>query len=403
MPGPEHNNNGIESSLLTKPAIIFCWLAFCILTALFEKTQIALFLGFIFILTAVSYLWARAALKDVDFGRHADRTGVFPGQTFTVTRTIANRKALPLIWVEIREDCGADDPASAPPASIITHKVYDDKKEDHTDVYERLYTLSLVHWYGRVSFPDTWTAKRRGIMTIGSALVRSGDGFGLCATGKRFDAPAPDRIIVFPALVDVSVASIVNDMWDTRSRTTGYLEDRTSIKSVRDYQAGDPVRNINMRLLARGQSLKTNVFEIVTPDSVLFVLDPGSFAAGHPRQFEEALSITASLIDALTKRGIAVSLMAPASPWYAETCTAPSCGEAARFEMLALLAAAAVKNGPLAGAPPDWVEEAGKIYYIAADPSLVTAPGLLALLPEYKTRITTPEDLHGYCRIRKAV
>jgi uncharacterized protein (DUF58 family) len=304
--------------------------------------------------------------------------------------------------VEIRESCAADEPASPPPSSVITRTDLHDADGKEIVVYERFYTLSMVPWYGQVSFRDPWTAHRRGIMELGASFVRSGDGFGLCATGHAYEPASPDRIVVFPALVDVSVAGIVNDMWDTRSHESGYLEDRSAIKSVREYQAGDPVRNINMRLLARGQALKTNVYEIVTPDAVLFILDPGSFRNTDLRFFEDALSVTASLIDALTRKGLSVSLLTPASAWYGETCTTPSCAQADRFQMLALLAAASEKDGPVRGAPPDAAEEAGKIYYIAADAQSVTAPGLLSLLPAHKTRILTPDDLSAYGRAGKA-
>ena len=395
------NNNGVESSYLTKPISIVGWLVLCVIAALFEKTPIALFLGFIFILTLASYLWARHALKNVDYIWRSDRIGVFPGQTFIVKRTIVNRKALPLIWVEIRESCEADDPAAPPSEFIVMNEEYAENKDTRIRTYERLYTLSLVHWYGQVTFPDEWTAHRRGIMEVGEAIVRSGDGFGLCAVGRPFELPGGNRIIVFPNLVDVSVSSIINDMWETRSRTTGYLEDRTAIKSIRDYRTGDPVRNINMRLLARGQSIKTNVYEIVTPDAVLFILDPGSFRDTTSHVFEEALSVTTSLIDALSRRGIAVSLFVPTSKWYKETCTNPSCAESYRFEMFSLLAAASNMDEPINGLPPDWVEEVGKIYYIAASSSKLTSPNLIGLLPEHKTRIMTPDELDKYRIIGK--
>jgi uncharacterized protein (DUF58 family) len=399
---PNPDRNGVDSSILTKPAAIVCWLVCCVLAVLFEKTPLAFFLGFVFVLTALSYLWARAALKNVVFTRHTERSGVFPGQTFPVTRTLANEKALPLIWAEICEACEADEPAAPPPSSIITRTLPGDESGKEIVVHERFYTLSLVPWYGKVSFEDHWTAHRRGIMELGASVVRSGDGFGLCATGHTYEPASPDRIVVFPALTEVSAAGIVNDMWDTRSRETGYLEDRSVVKSVRDYMAGDPVRNINMRLLARGQALKTNVYEIVTPDAVLFILDPGSFRGTDARHFEDALSVTASLIDALTRKGLSVSIMTPASAWYGETCTTPSCARADRFQMLALLAAASEKDGPILGLPPGHAEEAGKIYYIAADAKSVTAPGLLSLLPAHKTRILTPDELSAYCRGGKA-
>ena len=396
MADQSNNNKGVESSYLTRPVALIIWLGLCIVCVMFEKTQLALFLGFVLILTSISYFWAKFALKNVDLVRHSDRYGVFPGQTFSVSRTIVNKKALPLIWVEIHESCDLNEPAGPRPEFIISHQINVGDEKNVINVYERLYTISLVHWFGKVTFPDEWTAHNRGIMRLGRADVRSGDGFGLTSVGKTFDFENDDRIVVFPTLYDVSVSSIVNDMWDTRSRTTGYLEDRSVIRSIRDYQAGDPVRNINMRLLARGQSLKSNVFEIVTPDTILFILDSGSFNNTPNPIFEDMLSVTASLIDALSRRGIAVALFTPASAWYAETCTDPSSTESGRYEMFALLAGVSKDDVPINGVPPEWVEETGKIYCVSAGPSRMRSPGLLGFLPEHKVRMLTPDDIDLY-------
>jgi len=251
-------------------------------------------------------------------------------------------------------------------------------------IYERRYTLSLVKWRQSVYFKDEWMAERRGIMEISSLALRSGDGFGLCAVGKVYTFDEPRRIVIYPRLASVSVWGILNDMWDTRSENDGYLKDRTVIKSVRDYLPGDPARDVNMRLLARGQTLKTNVFETVTPDTILFVLDVGSFRHHQSEVFERALSVTAALIDALIKGGISVSLMTPASKWFPETCTAPSTQDRDLYQMFELLAAAAQDDAAFTAAAPLPIAEPGRIYIIGGDPDSLTVPPGLFQFPENK-------------------
>ena len=387
--------NGIDSSILVKPPAIVVWFVICILSVLFDKTVLGFFAGFVFILSLSSYLWARASLKNVDFDLTVDSAGVFPGQIFTVTRTLGNHKALPMLWAEIRETCELSD-CAAPRADVIVGKeVLQDPDKGPEMVYQRLYSLSLVKWHRTISFRDEWEAKRRGILEIGASLLRSGDGFGLSAEGKKYGFSAPGRIVIYPQLSRTSVAEILIDMWDTRSETDGFLKDRTIIKSVRDYLPGDAARDVNMRMLARGQGLMTSVFETVAPDTVLFVLDAGSFHESASEVFERALSTTASLIEGLTQRGIQVALMTPASKWFGETCTRPSSLERDRFGMFELLAAASQND---AAFTPDIClldHEPGRIYIVCADWSRLTVPAACLPFPEHKILCLTADEGGG--------
>ena len=386
-------SNRADSSLLTKPGAIIFWLVLCIVCVLFEKTGIAIFLGFVFVLSLTSFLWARYALKDVDCKLTIDRIGMFPGQLFFVKRSVQNKKTLPLLWAEIRESCTLEDCASPLADVIVKEEIYtgETEKELHS-IYERLYTLSLIKWRQSVFFKDEWQATRRGIVEIESTMLRSGDGFGLCAESKIFELSPRPRIVVYPNLVPTSVAGILNDVWDMRSEKDGYLKDRTIIKSVRDYMPGDAARDINMRLMARGQSMKTNIFETVTPDTILFVLDTGSFRQSSQSIFERALSVTASLIDELTKRGIGISLMTPASKWFAETCTLPSSLESDKYHMLELLAAVSQEDEDFSPNIPMPILELGRVYIVCSNAKNLTIPLGTFSFPEHKQLCLEAED-----------
>ena len=391
-------NNRVDSSLLVNPAAIAVWLVLCVIAVIFEKTGFGIFAGFVFVLTLSSRLWAEASLKEVDFELSVDRQGMFPGQDFTVTRIVRNRKALPMLWTEINEPCLPDD-CAAPVADVIEESLAPANPEAAPDAepekfYFRRYTLSLIKWRQAVLFKDKWLAKRRGILEIDVSTLRSGDGFGLCALGRPYAHAAPQRLVVYPRLALTSVWGILNDMWDTRAENDGYLKDRTVIKSVRDYLPGDAARDVNNRLLARGLSMKTNVFETVTPDTVLFVLDAGSFRHTEPAVFERSLSVVASLIEGLTIRGVRVSLMTPASKWFGEACTPPSALESDRYRMFELLAAASRDDVGFSGggAGSTLPDEPGRIYIVCADVSSLTIPEGGFPFPGHKLQYLTAEE-----------
>ena len=383
-------DDGAVASLLVSPAANAVWLVLCVLTAVYGKTLAAFFLGFVFLLATSSYLWAKMALKDVEFEIIAETSGVFPGQAFTVNRTIRNRKLLPLLWVEFREACSLDD-CALPDENVIAERE-DMQGDRRVKVRERLYRLSFVKWLQAVSFSDEWTAARRGIMSIGETVLRSGDGFGLCVAAKRFQSAQPRRITVYPRLVDVSVGRIINDMWDTRSSSGGFLKDRNLVKTVRDYLPGDPARDINMRLLARGQTMKVNCYEIVAPDSVLFIVDAASFSGGSDGDFEMSLSVVASLIDGLMRRGLAVSLLAPESEWFPEECSPPAGGLAGRDHMFELLAALSRDGSRLSERPVAAPELYGQVYYVAGSLAEAGALRILGAFPDHRTRILLCDD-----------
>lgn len=384
------NDTGTDSSYLANPVVIAICLVLCVISAILGASYVALFLGFVFILTLIAYLWARYSLKNLSYKIKVNNQFIYPGQQFVVKRSFNNGKMLPLIWLEISESCNISDCAMPSEEYIVTRE---DRVADNTiTIQERLYTLSFIKWHQKVSFKDPWEAKRRGIMQIKSSTLKSGDGFGLCAKTKVFEFDVPYRITVFPQLLDVSIGKIINDIWDSRSASHGYLHDKTIIKSIRDYIPSDSAKEINMRLLAKGGDLKTNLYEIVTPDSVLFILDSKSFEMSSKEQFEEALSILASLIDGLCEYGVAVSLYTPKSEWFPEDMTEASNSEHAKYLMLERLAAAEPTDEVFSSNILANAQESMQVYYVSSTIENATSLNVLDQFPEHKTKCLVLQD-----------
>ena len=384
------NDTGNDSSYFGNPVAIAICLSLCVIAAIMGSTKIALFLGFVFVLVLAAYLWAKFALVNLSYSIKIENQHIYPGQKFTLKRIIKNEKFLPLVWLEINEKCDIADCAMPKEEFIVKGEDLVDDKPIET--YIRKYTLSSIKWFQKVSFRDVWEAKKRGIIQIEGSSIKSGDGFGLCAKKKEFKFEKPYRITVFPELVDVSVGKIINDIWDSRSAAKGYLQDKTIIKSIRDYLPGDSAKDINMRILARGGIVKSNVYEIVTPDSVLFILDNNSFEGIAAAEYEETLSILASLIDGLMIQGIAVSLMTQASDWFPEGVTETSCSEYAKYIMLEKLAASSASDQSFSDSIAIDSTESLHVYYVASSIKNSSSLHLLEDFPEHKVRFLTLQD-----------
>ena len=389
--GNDKTQPAVQSSILVHPVTIAIWMAVCVVSALASHTVLAVFSGFVFALTLCSLVWGRLSLRGVHYDLDLPKRGVFPGQSVALTRTVYNGKILPLLWFELLEPCSPNG-CAVPEGNLIVSNPNATEDGPIDDAWRCLYSFSILKWHQTLTFSDLWTAKCRGIHRIDKVTIRSGDGFGLCAANDHLTLTASRQITVYPQLTDVSVDAILNDMWDSRSRSLGYLEDITMMKSVRNYTARDPARRINQRLLARGQGLKVNQYEVVTPSDVLFVLDTSSFSGQNSEHFELVLSILASLITGLSRRGVNVGLIAPRSAYFPQTCVEPSTGELELTRMLELLSAAAQENPPLEHiADYPAAKLLGQVYCVAYNEESSTSLQTLAHFPQHKVQLLTFE------------
>jgi len=362
----------------------------CIWATLYHHTVPAVFAGFFFALTLCSFLWGRLALRGLGYSIAVPKSGIFPGQNITITRTVHNGKLLPLLWLELLEPCAPNGCLLPDSKLIVTNPSIPEDRPD--DIWRCQYSFSLLKWHQTLTFSDIWQAERRGIHRVGEVTIRSGDGFGLCAASNTIMLPAARYVVVYPRLTDVSIEAILNDMWDSRSRSQGRLEDITLLKSIRNYTPRDPARRINQRLLARGQGLKVNQYEQVTPSDVLFMLDVASFAGADAEHLECVLSILASLITGLSRRGINVGLVAPRSAYFPQTYSRPSSGEGELVSMLELLSAASASDAAI-DTTMEYIspELLGQTYYVALSEKAATSLQALAGFPAHKTQLLVLE------------
>ena len=154
---------------------------------------------------------------------------------------------------------------------------------------------------------------------------------------------------------------ITRRLSELESDRRGLYTDPTLINSIRDYQGGDSSRDINWRMLARGDRLMTNVRERLSmrrlcliPDlesySVTIEGKDGNVTTDHfdvdRDSFEAMLSMTASLAAALSEKGALCSLIIPAYEDVPENIVIPENAQDAIPELLTALAEISYGGGP---------------------------------------------------------
>lgn len=159
--------------------------------------------------------------------------------------------------------------------------------------------------------PLLWQAEKRGLLRCGDAAVRTGDDLGLTFSETHPPVKGETLLTVWPRRVPVKTEAFLQNLWDGQAGRRGYAEDPTLLRSVRDYREGDSARRLDKRMLARTGELMIREYETVLPCSLRFICDVNSFGPGE--ELEESISIMASLLEELCRRGIPCSLTLPAA------------------------------------------------------------------------------------------
>ncbi|UOE45413.1 DUF58 domain-containing protein [Agromyces larvae] len=135
--------------------------------------------------------------------------------------------------------------------------------------------------------------QRRAVIVAGPAVSVRGDELGLLRRTVRWNEPV--ELFVHPrtARLKPSAAGLVRDL---EGEVTAKITDHDiSFHALRQYEPGDPLRNVHWRSSARTGQLMVRQYEETRRSQLLLLLatDPAQFA--DETEFELAVSIFASL------------------------------------------------------------------------------------------------------------
>ncbi len=268
---------------------------------------LALLLG---LLAGMVVLWDRYALTNVTYQRRLSTTRLFVGEQADLVIEITNAKPLPLSWLKAEDEFPTQ-------ISMARGRLFRTSRSDR----QMLTNLLALRFYERVRKHYHLTAVKRGVLTFGPVLLRSGDLFGF-RQQQRVDEQV-DEMLVYPRVVPVSAlvlpASYPFGDLLTRRRLT---DDPLRITGTRPYVPGDNPRFLHWKATARRGELQSKTFDPGASSRTAIFLDIQT-VRGMPGlvddYLEYAISTAASVARLLLDRREAVGLYA--NGWQRRTAT----------------------------------------------------------------------------------
>lgn len=258
-----------------------------IVAVLLQNVPLFLLALLVLIASVVSRMWVKYALKKLEYSRWVGESHVFFGESVPLELSIANRKILPLPWVNVQDEIPQG-------VTFPEGKVWWSKSRSSGFLST---TLSLS-WYHRITQRYVIECNQRGFFEFGPATVRSGDLFGFSYTDSKVEQR--DQVIVYPKILPVTGLEIpprhpVGELGVKKQ----LFEDPVLVMGVKDYTPGDPMRRIHWKLSAHRGKLQTKIFEPTTSADLAIFLDvrtvEAPFWGKHHDLLETAILTVASI------------------------------------------------------------------------------------------------------------
>jgi uncharacterized protein (DUF58 family) len=263
-----------------------------VLAAWNGQTPIVVLTSLLFSSAGFAKLWSHLSLTRISCRRQLSERRVFPGEKINVKLQVANRKPLPLPWIQVDDQIpealgGMHGPPGEKPGSILIRR------------------SAAMLWYSSVKWKYELPCLKRGYYPLGPAVISSGDIFGLYS--KFLKTALEDHVIVYPKIFPVGRLSIPSQqpMGESKSEYRVF-QDPTRLIGVRDYQRGDSLRHIHWKASARLQSLQVKIFEPTTTFKVALFLSVESFKDSesvNEENFELGISVAASVARHIIEQG----------------------------------------------------------------------------------------------------
>ena len=209
----------------------------------------------------VAVLWRRYCLDRVEYRRRLNTNRVFFGEEVQLEVEVANRKPLPLPWIEIDDEV---------PEEVTFLK--GSPSEAYAGTHMLLNNLLSLGWYHKVRRRYPLRCLQRGYFSFGPAHIRSGDIFGFFK--REMEIQQIDYLMVYPKIVPLEKLGIPSKQPLGNIRTKRHIfQDPILTAGVRDYHFGDSLKRIHWKNTARLGKLQTKVFEPTTTVDIGIFLD----------------------------------------------------------------------------------------------------------------------------------
>jgi uncharacterized protein (DUF58 family) len=183
------------------------------------------------------------------------------GDKVEMIEVIRNRKPLPLPWVRVE--------SRIPPSLRFTGALGEERAIE-ADQYHR--SIFFLGPYQQVTRRHEITCSRRGFYSVGSAEITSGDLFAFSHRSKHISLDC--SLTVYPGQLSEDEVDYPSSRWQGDLAVKRWImPDLFLTDGLREYRAGDPLRDIHWRATARSGQLQVKVRGYTVDPRALVVLN----------------------------------------------------------------------------------------------------------------------------------
>ena len=208
---------------------------------------LVLLLAFFLCCLLFSIVMNRVGLRHLVISRRFLKPSVFCGEQSEMVETIVNDHLAVIPWLRIE-------------SRISPYLRFG--KQDNLEVRGEMYHRSLftVMPYQKIVRHHRVTFLRRGIYNVGTAALTAGDITGIFRSGR--EQALNMSVTVFPRLLDPEEMPLpLQELTGNWTRERQLLKDPFLVRGIREYQTGDPIRDIHWPASARMQSLQVRIHD----------------------------------------------------------------------------------------------------------------------------------------------
>ncbi len=245
----------------------------------------------------LAWIWSSEVWKRLKYLTQMDAKRSQVGGTFTLEAELINGFFLSVPWLELQLEI--------PPEFHLT--------------YGSQTVVSGLARGEKRSFTYHVTCLKRGLYSLGSARVRSGDLFGVFVRSKLMASSR--TVLVYPKIIELERAAVpaLQILGNYAVRRTA-SEDLTGPTGARRYAQGDPVNRIHWRATARTGQLQIKEYDLHTAPEIGIFLNLSAVSYdGLPAQVvETAVTAAASLANYCFRRRLRYGLVSNGLELYVQ-------------------------------------------------------------------------------------
>lgn len=200
-------------------------------------------------------------LKRLRYTRSFDRPTAFEGQTAELIEDIKNEKILPVPWLRAE-------------SRIPRELAFEREQLDAHEVSGGLYHKSIFYLprMNRLTRHHEVALKRRGVYDAGSVALTAGDLFAITRAERQLEIDC--QIVVYPRILsDDELPDPANRWLGDAVVKRWIMPDPFLTTGIRDYRAGDPMRDVHWRASARTGDLRVKVRDYTSDPKALVILN----------------------------------------------------------------------------------------------------------------------------------